>query len=79
MPALEAARDELRENPKQWEAFTSTGHCVVLAPPGSGKTKLLTTRLAEDLLTRIPHPHDTRFDLTDLPGVGAQQEDVTRL
>jgi DNA helicase II / ATP-dependent DNA helicase PcrA len=57
MPALERARDELRENPKQWEAFTSTGHCVVLAPPGSGKTKLLTTRLAEDLLTRIPHPH----------------------
>ena len=29
----------------------------MLAPPGSGKTKLLTTRLAEDILTRIPHPH----------------------
>jgi DNA helicase II / ATP-dependent DNA helicase PcrA len=57
MTALEQARDELRRNSGQWEAFTSSGHCVVLAPPGSGKTKLLTTRLAEDLLTRIPHPH----------------------
>jgi DNA helicase-2/ATP-dependent DNA helicase PcrA len=57
MTALERARDELRHNDRQWEAFRSSGHCVVLAPPGSGKTKLLTTRLAEDLLTRIPHPH----------------------
>jgi DNA helicase-2/ATP-dependent DNA helicase PcrA len=57
MSALEQAREELRKNDRQWEAFTSSGHCIVLAPPGSGKTKLLTTRLAEDLLTRIPHPH----------------------
>ncbi|HEX3597176.1 MAG TPA: ATP-dependent helicase, partial [Polyangiaceae bacterium] len=57
MTALEKAREELRRNDRQWEAFTSPGHCVVLAPPGSGKTKLLTTRLAEDLLTKIPHPH----------------------
>lgn len=35
---------ELRTNPEQWEAFTHEGHCVVLAPPGSGKTKLLTTK-----------------------------------
>ena len=57
MSALEQAREELRANDRQWEAFTSSGHCVVLAPPGSGKTKLLTTRLAEDLLTKIPRPH----------------------
>lgn len=57
MTALEQARDELRDNERQWEAFTSSGHCVVLAPPGSGKTKLLTTRLADDILTTIPHPH----------------------
>jgi DNA helicase-2/ATP-dependent DNA helicase PcrA len=55
--ALAQARDELRENERQWEAFTSEGHCVVLAPPGSGKTKLLTTRLANDFLTRIKRPH----------------------
>lgn len=47
----------LRKNPKQWEAFQAQGHCVVLAAPGSGKTKLLTTRLAYDLLTKISRPH----------------------
>jgi DNA helicase-2/ATP-dependent DNA helicase PcrA len=30
---------------------------VVIAPPGSGKTKLLTTRLAYDLANKIPRPH----------------------
>src|SRR5438874_1237109 len=57
MSALAQARDELRENERQWKAFTTEEHCVVLAPPGSGKTKLLTTRLANDLVTRIRRPH----------------------
>lgn len=57
MSRLAVARDELRANPGQWHAFTTSGHCVVTAPPGSGKTKLLTTRLAEDFLTSIPAPH----------------------
>lgn len=35
---------ELETNREQWEAFQHQGHCVVLAPPGSGKTKLLTTK-----------------------------------
>jgi DNA helicase II / ATP-dependent DNA helicase PcrA len=55
--ALDAAQAELKTNPRQWDAFTTDGHCVVLAPPGSGKTKLLTTRLATDLATRIKRPH----------------------
>jgi DNA helicase-2/ATP-dependent DNA helicase PcrA len=55
--ALSEVRDDLRINPRQWDAFKTEGHCVVLAPPGSGKTKLLTARLAEDLLNRIPEPH----------------------
>jgi len=42
--ALSQALDELRANPEQWEAYEQVGHCAVLAPPGSGKTKLLTTK-----------------------------------
>jgi DNA helicase II / ATP-dependent DNA helicase PcrA len=57
MSALAKACDELRTNERQWQAFTAEGHCVVLAPPGSGKTKLLTTRLASDLVNRIARPH----------------------
>jgi DNA helicase-2/ATP-dependent DNA helicase PcrA len=55
--ALSDSISDLRTNPRQWEAFTTEGNCVVLAPPGSGKTKLLTTRMAHDLLTRVPLPH----------------------
>lgn len=44
MSRLRGAITELRTNPEQWEAFQHQGHCVVLAPPGSGKTKLLTTK-----------------------------------
>lgn len=57
MKPLSASIDELRNNDHQWQAFTTEGHCVVLAPPGSGKTKLLATRMAYDLMNRIPRPH----------------------
>lgn len=43
------ASKELRKNPGQWAAYESTGHCVVLAGPGSGKTKTLTVKLARML------------------------------
>lgn len=57
MTALTTAIHEIRENERQWEAFTTIGDCVVLAPPGSGKTKLLTMRVAHDLVTgAIPPP-----------------------
>ena len=57
MARLADAVAELRGNDRQWEAFESVGHTVVLAPPGSGKTKLLTTRLAYDLAVGvIPAP-----------------------
>lgn len=42
---IEAA-EELRQNMQQWAAYSATGNCVVLAGPGSGKTKLLTIKLA---------------------------------
>jgi DNA helicase-2/ATP-dependent DNA helicase PcrA len=57
MTALSESVNELKTNPRQWDAFTSSGHCVVVAPPGSGKTKLLTTRLAFDLVNKISGPH----------------------
>jgi superfamily I DNA/RNA helicase len=57
MTRLVEAITRLRENPRQEEAFETTGHCAVLAPPGSGKTMLLTTRVAYDLASRrIPPP-----------------------
>jgi DNA helicase II / ATP-dependent DNA helicase PcrA len=57
MSALIDAVAEIVENPQQRRAFESPSPCVVLAPPGSGKTKLLTTRLGYDLVHRIPQPH----------------------
>lgn len=44
MARLRQAMADLETNPGQLEAFRHDGHCVVLAPPGSGKTKLLTTK-----------------------------------
>jgi DNA helicase-2/ATP-dependent DNA helicase PcrA len=44
MASLRHAMAEIETNAEQWEAFQHHGHCVVLAPPGSGKTKLLTTK-----------------------------------
>lgn len=59
MSVLAKSIEDLKENPGQWEAFNTTGNCVVVAPPGSGKTKLLTTRMAYDLATHVPQPHGT--------------------
>lgn len=57
MSRLSASVNDLKDNDRQWKAFTTEGHCVVLAPPGSGKTKLLTTRMAFDLMNKIPEPY----------------------
>jgi superfamily I DNA/RNA helicase len=40
---------QLRGNAGQWAAYESTGNCVVLAGPGSGKTKTLTAKMARML------------------------------
>jgi DNA helicase-2/ATP-dependent DNA helicase PcrA len=50
------AAEELRENEEQWQAYESKGHCVVLAGPGSGKTKTLTTKLARMLTEDVAQP-----------------------
>ena len=57
MTQLARVRDRLRGNPGQWKAFSAPGHCVVIAPPGSGKTELLTARLAHDFVEEISSPH----------------------
>ena len=50
------AAESLRRNPGQWAAYNSTGHCVVLAGPGSGKTKTLTIKMARILVEDIGDP-----------------------
>jgi DNA helicase-2/ATP-dependent DNA helicase PcrA len=52
---LEAAK-ELRKNKEQWAAYNSIGNCVVLAGPGSGKTKVLTTKVARMLAEDVQPP-----------------------
>jgi DNA helicase II / ATP-dependent DNA helicase PcrA len=54
-PAYLKAAEELRKNPDQWKAYESKGNCVVLAGPGSGKTKLLTVKMARIIHEKI-HP-----------------------
>ncbi len=50
------AAEELRKNPGQWRAYESTGHCVMLAGPGSGKTKTLTIKMARMLAEDVQPP-----------------------
>ena len=50
------AAKELRSNEGQWSAYESKGHCVVIAGPGSGKTKTLTVKLARMLSEDVQEP-----------------------
>lgn len=43
-------------NPEQRQVYDSTGHCVVLAGPGSGKTKTLVTKLGRMLNEDVQPP-----------------------
>ena len=47
---------DLVDNPGQWAAYESQGHCVVLAGPGSGKTKTLVLKLARILAEDVRAP-----------------------
>jgi superfamily I DNA/RNA helicase len=53
---LDKALEEMAENPEQLAAVHAKGHCVVLAGPGSGKTKTLTAAMARTLLHCTPAP-----------------------
>lgn len=50
------AAEDLRPNAAQWQAYESLGHCVVLAGPGSGKTKTMTVKLARILAEDVEAP-----------------------
>ena len=50
------AADDLRGNAGQLAAYESKHHCVVLAGPGSGKTKTLTIKLARMLSEDVEEP-----------------------
>lgn len=53
---LDRALADMASNPEQLEAVAEQGHCAVLAGPGSGKTKTLTTAMARALLEDIAEP-----------------------
>lgn len=48
--------ESLKDNARQLAAYESTGHCVVLAGPGSGKTKTLVLKLARMLAEDVRAP-----------------------
>ncbi len=50
------AAESLRANPEQWAAYESTGNCVILAGPGSGKTKTITIKIARLLAEDVAAP-----------------------
>jgi len=50
------AAEGLRKNEGQWKAYESEGNCVILAGPGSGKTKTLTIKMARMLAEDVRPP-----------------------
>src|ERR1700722_3482238 len=54
--ALARALADLARDPEQLAAVRETEHCVVLAGPGSGKTKTLTTAMARALVEDVIDP-----------------------
>ena len=55
-PPYMLAAEALRKNEGQWAAYESKGNCVILAGPGSGKTKTLTIKMARMLAEDVTPP-----------------------
>jgi DNA helicase-2/ATP-dependent DNA helicase PcrA len=53
---LNGALAEMSANPEQLSAVNARGHCVVLAGPGSGKTRTLTTAIARTVIEDVEEP-----------------------
>jgi superfamily I DNA/RNA helicase len=75
---LEAALD-LQKNEDQWQAYESNGNCVVLAGPGSGKTKVLTTKIARLLAEDVRSPRRLACITYSNACVGELQRRLRRL
>lgn len=54
--ALARALEDLEANQEQYDAACEKQHCIVLAGPGSGKTKTLTTAMARALMEDVVDP-----------------------
>jgi superfamily I DNA/RNA helicase len=52
------AAEQLKKNRGQWQAYESTGNCVILAGPGSGKTKTVTVKLARMVAEDVRPPRE---------------------
>jgi DNA helicase-2/ATP-dependent DNA helicase PcrA len=55
-PRYMLAAEVIRKNKGQWDAYESASNCVILAGPGSGKTKTLTIKLARMLAEDVRAP-----------------------
>ena len=55
-PPYMLAAEQFHRNREQKLAYDSAGHCVILAGPGSGKTKTLTIKLARMLAEDVAPP-----------------------
>lgn len=53
---LKKALEEIANNSFQMEAVNCKNHCIVLAGPGSGKTRTLTTAMARSLTEDVAEP-----------------------
>jgi superfamily I DNA/RNA helicase len=55
-PPYMVAAETLEKNKGQWAAYESQGNCVILAGPGSGKTKTITVKMARLLAEDVRPP-----------------------
>lgn len=75
---LDAAED-LRPNEDQWNAYQSTGSRVILAGPGSGKTKTITVKIAKLLAEDVRRPQRIACITYSNACVGELRARLTRL